>query len=210
MNIVKQRKKYFILSGILLVPGLLSLIIFGLNLSIDYRGGTISVYDVNRVELKGDARDDIEEGLKSRGIAIESLDYDGNDVIARTEEFDVTVSEGLTAELKEKHEKIHLEKFETVGASISRENIKNAFIALGASLLAVGIYLSFAFRNVPKPYAGWRFGLSAVLAMLHDILLLVGVFSILGKSLWCFSRFAVYSSRACSSRLLNSRHNYHF
>jgi preprotein translocase subunit SecF len=69
-------------------------------------------------------------------------------------------------------------EFSSVSAAVSREIVRNAIFAVLAASVAITGFIWWAFRNVPT---AWRYGLSAVIALLHDVLLVVGVFSILGK-----------------------------
>lgn len=69
---------------------------------------------------------------------------------------------------------------ETVGPVIGKETTINAVKSVGLAVLAIVCYIAYAFRTIPKPYSSWKFGVSAVIALLHDVLVVVGVFSLLG------------------------------
>jgi preprotein translocase subunit SecF len=70
------------------------------------------------------------------------------------------------------------DRFETVGPAVSAETTRNALYATGLAALAILGYLTFAFRQVPKP---WRYGACAVIALLHDALLVLGLWAIFGR-----------------------------
>ncbi|MCL4390520.1 MAG: protein translocase subunit SecF [Patescibacteria group bacterium] len=69
---------------------------------------------------------------------------------------------------------------DTVGPVIGRETTINAVESVGVASLAIILYIAYAFREIPKPYSPWKFGIAAVVALLHDVLVVVGIFSLLG------------------------------
>ena len=79
--------------------------------------------------------------------------------------------------------KVEIMRVESVGPTIGGETTKNAFIAVALAAVMIVIYLAIAFYKVPKPASSWRFGITAVVALLHDVLVVVGLFSILGHFL---------------------------
>lgn len=69
---------------------------------------------------------------------------------------------------------------ETVGPVIGKETTQRAIVALATASLAIILYIAYAFREIPSPHSSWRFGICAVLALIHDVLVVVGIFSFLG------------------------------
>lgn len=176
MNLMKYRKFYYLLSGLFVVLGSVSLILWGLKPSIDFTGGSRiefrGVTDINKVEQF--ARDNGLENLSSQRIG-----EDG--IILRFKEID----EAKHNEVKEKirpglGENVSEVAFETVGPTISKEITRRAFISVAIATLVIIIYVGYSFRKVPYPANSWEFGIMAVLAMLHDVIVLVGAYSILG------------------------------
>jgi len=78
------------------------------------------------------------------------------------------------------HRDIKENSFETVGPSIGQETKANALKAVLIASVAITLYIAFAFRKVSHPVSSWKYGVSAIIALLHDVLVVVGVFSILG------------------------------
>ena len=102
----------------------------------------------------------------------------GKTYLIRTKTIDAGAKSDLLAKLGSAYGPLTEDRFESVGPVIGRETATNAFLAvLGASVLIL-FYLSYAFRQVPNP---WRYGACAVFALLHDVVLVVGLWSILGK-----------------------------
>lgn len=77
--------------------------------------------------------------------------------------------------------KVSEKSFEYIGPSIGQELRNKTELAVFLALLAITIYIAFAFRKVSKPVSSWKYGLASLIALFHDILIPVGVFSILGK-----------------------------
>ncbi len=180
-NVMKYRRIYLIFSGIVLLPGILSLIFFGLNLSIDFTGGSVFVYDVSQVEMRDAVEEKVRNAFSQNDVAVNEFVKSGNTVEVRTHTIESQQNDAINKLLAEDIGNIDQKSFETVGPSVGRETTINAFKALGVASLGIMLYIAYAFRNIPKPYSSLRFGVSAIIAMLHDAALLIGVFSILGK-----------------------------
>ena len=71
-------------------------------------------------------------------------------------------------------------KSETVGPIVGKETTENAIKSVGVASLAIILYIAYAFREIPKPYSTWKFWISAVVSLLHDVFVVVGIFSLLG------------------------------
>ncbi len=71
-------------------------------------------------------------------------------------------------------------RFDSVGPVVGKELTRNAFYQLILVSLGIVLYLAYAFRRVPRPVTSWRFGWSAIVALIHDLLVVLGVFSLLG------------------------------
>ncbi len=101
-------------------------------------------------------------------------------ILIRGEGIDEDKNNQIKEKLKSSIGEFTEERFETVGPTVSSDLRRKAFIAVGIASLAIIIYLAIAFRKVPKPANSWRFGITAVVAVLHDLLIVVGLFSVLG------------------------------
>jgi len=182
MNLIKHTKIYLILSLLVLVPGIASLLANGLNLAIDFTGGSVFKYKfAGVVENKEETQSKIIDLFLSKNVTVENLSYESADtIIIRTKPVESSQNAEVDTELENNFEGISRLSYETIGPSVGRETAKNSFIAVALASVGILLYIAFAFRNVPKPYSGLRFGASAVIAMLHDAFVVLGVFSILG------------------------------
>lgn len=180
MNLMKFKVWYFFLSLILILPGLYFLMTSGLKLGIDFTGGVLIEYkfekSINIENLKHElAIAEIEGG--------QITPSSNSTYIIRTKSLQQSEIDSLKRNLSQKFGKVEERRVENVGPVIGNEVSRKAFYALGLSSLGIVLYISFSFRKIPKPTSSWRFGVAAVAALIHDVLVVVGVFAILGKFL---------------------------
>lgn len=175
-NLMKHKIAYLVISALVLVPGILFLALDGLKLSIDFTGGSLFRYE-KKEQLSEEA---LRKSFEAMNIEVESVRFDTNEVLIRTKPVDSDQINTVKNKIATDYENPKLLSFETVGPTVGRETTKNAFVALTWASVAILLYIACAFRNVPKPYSSFRFGASAIIAMLHDAFLVLGVFAILG------------------------------
>lgn len=177
MNLVKHKNLYFLISGIVIIPGVISLILFGLRPSIDFTGG--SRFEVQLSENTNPKT--IEESLEKEKIPVVSVrKTEENAYVIRTETLSQSQKESTSNIIKKIYPKSSELSFETVGATIGRETTMNALYAVLIASGAILLYIAFAFRHVSRPISSWKFGLCAISALIHDVLVVIGVFSLLG------------------------------
>lgn len=240
LQIVKNSKRWFSLSGALIAISLISIIIFGIKPGLDFTGGTlievkfnqeVSIKDVNNVisqvekgeidnspaiieEKSEEATDEtLEEPAAAADETLEEpaageteeptieiteeaevivnqadLDFGKpviipsgeNSFIIRMKHIDSDTHDLLINQFKKSFGELEEPRYTTVGPVIGKTLAKKAVFALGLAIIMIILYIAFAFRRVPKHVNPWRFGLCAVAALVHDIMLTVGLFSILG------------------------------
>ncbi|MFH1820307.1 MAG: protein translocase subunit SecF [Candidatus Nealsonbacteria bacterium] len=178
MNFLKYKKIFFAFSGLLVLGSLVSLFVFGLNLGIDFTGGSILEIEYLNERPQTDEIKMSLEDLNLGAIYVQSTGERG--IVMRLKDVPEETHQLVLQKLAENHEIEEL-RFESVGPVIGQE-LKNktnllVVIALGAILL----YVAFAFRKVHRPISSWQYGLIALIALFHDTIIPLGVFSILGK-----------------------------
>lgn len=174
MNLIKFRKYWYILSLVIIIPGTISLAIWGLKPSIDFTGGT-------QIEFSGTTNKAKVEALaRADNIDNFTVTTSNNSLIFRTKTVDVEKEKKLKNDVESQIPGAKEIRIDTVGPSISQEITRNAFIMTALASLVIVIYIAIMFRKVPKPANSWEFGAAAVIALLHDALVLLGIFSILG------------------------------
>lgn len=179
-NLMRFKLFYFIFSLVLILPGVYFLITSGLKLGIDFTGGALLEYKFEKFLDKVHLQTEIEtQNIEVRQIN-ESSD---NAYVIRTKPVEQTKLNDLKDHLSSQFGKIEEKRIENVGPTIGAEIQKKALYGLLFASLAIVLYISFSFRKVPKPASSLRFGICAITALLHDILLVIGIFAILGHFL---------------------------
>lgn len=172
MKLLKYKYIYFVISLLILIPGVFSLVKNGLKLSIDFTGGTL--LEIQSAKLN-------KEALQKYAVSVQEAS--DKTYVLRMHELDNAKKENLLTELKKQYDDIVEKRYESVGPVVGRELTQKAFLAIGLASLTIVAYIAWSFRHVPKPYSSWKFGVSAVIALLHDAFVVVGLFSIFG-ALW--------------------------
>lgn len=182
INIVKNKKWFFLLSGIVIIPGIISLLLFGLKFSIEFTGGSKVEFRIQNSELRiGD--EEVKKAFEAEKIKIHKLEEISQDTFrVQTDPIDQDKKNEVVRELG-RHGKITEKSFETVGPTIGQETQANAVRAVIVASIAITAYIAFAFRKVSNPVSSWKYGVAAIIALLHDGLIVIGLFSILGKLL---------------------------
>jgi preprotein translocase subunit SecF len=186
MWIIKNRKIFYIFSAVLLIASVLSLFVWGLELGIDFKGG--SVIEVRYTETLPDANM-IEKNISTVAGEI-SL---GNYILQSVGDTDYSIKSRLVSENERQQIenafsnngalKTELKKVNSIGPLIGKEAAQKAFISIILVLLCIVLFIAFVFRHVSKPVSSWKYGLMAVVALAHDVVIPIGVFSILGHYL---------------------------
>lgn len=179
MNIIGKKYIFFAISLAIMIPGLVFLFVHGLNLSIDFTGGTRMTISFPK-EVTDAQRKFVENLLESQKINVISTEPSGKILIVRTVSMEQKENTKFKNNLKKEYKNAKQEEFSTIGPTIGEETAIDAIKATVIAALLVVIYISLVFRKVPKPASSIRFGVSTVLALIHDVLVVVGVFAILG------------------------------
>lgn len=214
LNIIQNRKIFFSLSGILVVGAVVALVVWGLQLGIDFNGGSLmelsfketrpGAREVVRVieeseldlgEVKVQPSGDQELLLRSRTLSedehqallnilanglggkmdVELMGVDGEGQAVTTT---AEVSSGAAQE-----DVFTENRFESIGPVIGQELKSKAVVAITIALAVIILYIAYTFRKISKPVASWKYGISAIIALAHDILIITGVFAALGHFL---------------------------
>jgi preprotein translocase subunit SecF len=176
VDIIGKRRLFYLISLLIIVPGVVSLLIPPhLKLGVDFTGGTL--WELQFPQPVQPAQ--VKEVLAGRGYGDAIVQTSGErDVLIRAKEIqaDQPVKAEIMQDLSRFGTPTEL-RFETVGPVIGQEIAQRAFLAVGLASLGILAYIAWAFRKVEHPV---RYGVCAILALLHDALLVLGVFSILG------------------------------
>jgi preprotein translocase subunit SecF len=179
MNIIKHKNFYFLVSLLIIIPGVISLILFGLQLSIDFTGGSRVTFVFPQAVTERTV-EDVRETFGGEKIEVATVQPSGNTIILRTAPITEKQHRQLTNKLTNKLGNFKEESFETIGPVIGQETTLNALKAIVVASVLIVLYIAWSFRRVPKPTSSWRFGITAIATLLHDVLVLIGLFSLFG------------------------------
>lgn len=157
---------YFIISLAVIIPGLYSLIRYGLRPSIDFTGGTTIVWNIQTEESK------LRDLAKANNVEIREIKNVNGIWTITTNPLEQSVYKTYKAKVNESTSLVE-QQFDTVGPALGAELIKKTFYAVALAATLILLYVAYRFKSI-------KFGVSAILAMLHDSLVLLGVFSLLG------------------------------
>lgn len=178
MNFARLRGWFFLFSLCVILPGLYFLFVQpGLKPGIDFSGGS-SLTVRYEIPVKQDA---LREGLKSIGYNESTVqDFGDNTFFVRMHLLEDGKFEDVVYELSNYiglSDQYEILSFDLVSPVIAREVVLNAFYAVIAAAVGIFVYVWWAFRNVPSPF---RYGIAALVALFHDVLVVLGVFALLG------------------------------
>lgn len=188
LHIVKNRNYFFIFSGILVVASLLSLYFWGLKPGIDFTGGSfleIKLNNQNQVNAQEMAIQ-IQNALPDIGeVRVQSTT---NGFIARSRHLTETQHQNILATVAKLYPSNQKDvaqvweeiRFESVGPMIGVELKNKATWALALAMAAIILYIAWSFRKVSRPVASWKYGVGAVIALIHDLIIVTGAFAIFG------------------------------
>lgn len=179
MFVVLHRKFFYALTALILAGSLGSLLAFGLPLGVDFSGGSLAEV---RYGAERPAHETLLAELRGAGFASLSVRPVGEDGdLIRTRALSEPERRELVAVIGRAAPGASLERFTTVGPVVGTELRRKAAVALALVLLAVTLYVAFVFRKVSRPVASWKYGAIVIVALLHDVLVPVGIFALLGR-----------------------------
>lgn len=170
MNWLKYRYFYFAVSLLFLIPGLLSLVFFGLNLSVEFTGGSTLQYQIESLQPTKVA--DIVHQDYPQAI----INSNHSTLTVKLPPIDQKQVDQLTARLQNSFSSTTLQGFTTVGPTLGAQMLKRTLMAITLAVIGILIFIARSFNS-------YKFAVSAVLAMLHDSLILLGSISLLGHFL---------------------------
>ena len=178
MDFVGKRNWFFLFSFIVILPGVVFLIINpGLRAGIDFRGGSTMTLAFSQEVTQQQLRSQL-ASLGEVDSTVQS--FGDNTYFLRTRQLSDTEREGILSALESSlsPDGIEVLSSDLVSPVVARETILNGAYAVIAAAVGIFIYLWWAFRSVPRPF---RYGIAALVALVHDLVIVVGIFAILGN-----------------------------
>jgi preprotein translocase subunit SecF len=177
LNIIGKRYWFFLISGVLILISIISLATAGLKPGIEFSSGSmLSVRFVATVEYS-----DFKQEIANLGYGSAVIQRTGaGDFLIRTRELTDEEKAQIEAGLTARFGALSEAQFSSVSPQVASETIKNAIIAVAVASLGILLYVTWAFRRMPRPF---RYGTCAVIALLHDAIVALGIYSVLGAFL---------------------------
>ncbi len=178
MGIIRYRKIWYAISGLLVLASVFSVFYFGLNVGIDFTGGSL-------LELEyGNGRPAIaslQESVKELGFGNATIQPTGESgVMVRLKNLTPEEHQKLFAALSDGYQAKEV-RFDSIGPIIGKELRQKSWWAIAMVVLMIILYIAFVFRGVSRPVSSFKYGLMAIVALVHDVAVPVGVFAVLGR-----------------------------
>lgn len=179
MFIIKHKFVFLAISAAILLGSIVSVSLYGLRLGIDFKGGTLLELEysntrpeLTRVQdvLKADGVEDaIVQSVGEKGLSVKSRP------LSETERADVVSDLSLEGAYP-----LTQKSFTSIGPSVGRELARKAVVAIILVVIAIVLFIAYAFRSVSEPVSSWKYGLIAIATLVHDVAIPSGVFALLG------------------------------
>ncbi len=182
LDLVHRRKIWYTLSLLIIVPGVLALIFWHLNLGIDFTGGSVWELQFPRTDIQSlDVRQIlISQGQQDPQVQIANNPDQTQTVLIHLKQLEEgsPVKTQLANALKTRYGNFKELRLDSVGPTVGASVSRNSILSVFAAAVGILLYLAWAFRKVKRPFL---YGSCAIVAMLHDVLVVLGIFAILGK-----------------------------
>ncbi len=182
MFIINNKKTFLVISGFVVALSLGFVAIFGVNFGIEFTGGSILQvsYEEGRVPTFAEVESAVKAVDPERGFVLQEAGERG--YIIRTRDLDEEGRFNLISSLSFNDYEAQEDRFSSIGPSIGEELANKAVVAILLVVTAIVLFIAYVFRGVSVPVSSWKYGTTAIVALVFDILVPVGLFAVLGYS----------------------------
>lgn len=177
----KRKLMWFVISLVLLILGVAALFTWRIPLGIDFKGGAVLEIQFNQTVAKDNLKSKLESYPEVRGVSI--IESEGGVYLIKM----LPISDGeykeISSKLKTDLGEYTEKQYQSVGPSVSQDLTRKSVIAVVLASVLILFYLAYSFRTVAYPVSSWKFGATALIALLHDLIITAGIFSILAHFL---------------------------
>ncbi|MBI2630981.1 protein translocase subunit SecF [Candidatus Nomurabacteria bacterium] len=178
MFIIKHKKIFIGLSIALVALSLVSLFVFGLDVGIDFKGGALTEVAYKNARPSQEVLNPSLEALNLGNVSLQPTG--GLGYIVKTRDLSDSEHTLLLNALSGGQKDVLTEtSFNSIGPSVGRELTRKAILAIILISFAIICFIAFAFRKVSKPVSSWKYGIIAIISLLHDVIIPVGIFTVL-------------------------------
>ncbi|MBP7811831.1 MAG: protein translocase subunit SecF [Candidatus Moranbacteria bacterium] len=180
MQIIQRRKYAYAFSLVVMALSMAAIAVWGLRLGIDFKGGTLM-----EVQFMAEPEPEVRQILDTlEPIGLQSLTVQPTEnraVLLRYLSSDENANDQVLEKLQGLDADVKQLRTNFIGGSVSSQIKKNAIAGIVLAVIGIALYIAWAFRRVSAPVTSWEYGLGAIIALGHDILVTIGVFAVLGK-----------------------------
>lgn len=176
MFIIKHKKVFIAISVVLVILSIVSLFVFGLKVGIDFKGGALTEVYYSETRPEQIALTEKLEGLGFGTMLVQPTGDTG--YIVKSRDLSDAEHDTLLNALADNGSlNVREESFNSIGPSVGASLTRKAVVAIILVSLAIIIFIAYAFRKVSRPVASWKYGVVAIVSLLHDVIIPVGFFT---------------------------------
>ncbi len=180
MRIIEKRKYTYGFSILVTVLSVVPLSLWGLRLGIDFKGGTLlEVQFASHPAPEVAQVKEVLDPLELQSLTVQPTE--NQSMLLRYLSSDEHANDQVINKLQELDQDVKQLRTNFIGASVSGQMKKNAIMGVILSIVGIALYIAWAFRRVTRPVTSFEYGMGAVIALAHDILVTLGIFAVLGK-----------------------------
>ncbi|MDD4333737.1 MAG: protein translocase subunit SecF [Candidatus Pacebacteria bacterium] len=177
IDFIKYSKIYFVIAILITLASIISLFYFGLNLGMDFKGGTSIKVEY---EAKAPAIESVKNNLKVENYQIQNLGEKGFILKINTKDISASEFSAIVKDMELEGTKIIDSELETISPVVGAELKQKTIVVVVCALIAMLLYIAFAFRKVSKPVSSFQYGIVSTLMLFHDVLIPLGLLAFLG------------------------------
>jgi preprotein translocase subunit SecF len=175
IDLVAKRNWFFLISAIVIIPGIISLAVFGLKPGVDFSSGTAMTLHFDKTVELSQLRQELADLGYDKAVVQPAGE---GDFFVRLPEISAEETTKLKADLETGLDTtITISSLYSVSPTVAAGTVRNTIIAVVVASVGILLYISWAFRKMPNPF---RWGTCAVIALVHDLVVVIAIFSILG------------------------------
>lgn len=179
MNFVAWRKISYAISGILVAASFAALLVWGLPLGIDFTGGSLMELEFTEAAPSQDA---VRERIAPLDLGeVQIQQTGGRGMLLRTRYMDEETHQKVLSAIREANPNVTEKRFVSIGPTIGNELKQKSIWAILLVLIMIVIYIAVVFRHVSHPVQSWKYGIVAIIALIHDVAIPTGLFAYLGR-----------------------------
>ncbi|MDP3015270.1 MAG: protein translocase subunit SecF [bacterium] len=187
MNIIKYRKIFLSISGILVLASIIAIAVFGFQPGIDFSGGTLWQIAITRTNADStqtnaeEIKKFFETDLGVKNVIV--FPGENQSFLIRFGHISEEQHQNYLSALKNKFGEVEELRFEGIGPTIGKELKRKAVWAIIMVMLGISLYIAFAFRKVSYPIKSWKYGIITLITLFHDVIIPAGLLAVLGRRL---------------------------